>query len=298
MAPAGDESNPLGPALPLLQAAAELGGRAAEAGDPAGAYDLCAAAARLARRVRGLSEVADFRLERALDEAESLPDPADRAAAFRKAFDSLLPDAEPAPPPEQPLAAAQRFIELAISIGAPAYNLGDRKGCYEVYACTARMILATLAGTDAGQPRLRQALDECAALKDHDKQAWAMRHGFDAVLEMGGPAGPALAPGAVRQLLAMAIQIGAPAFNLGDSRGCFEVYACTARLLLNSPPVANEVKDHLRTALQEAAVLPDVARQAWVLRHAFDALLGTPADAADAVGAGEEEDEDADETQD
>ncbi len=281
MASAGDEPDLLGPALPFLLAAVELGDRAA-AGDPAGAHDLYACAARLARRVRGLSEVADFRLERALDEAEARSDPADRAAVLREAFDSLLPDGEPAPLPDGPLAVAQRFIEMAISIGAPAYNLGDRQGCYDVYSCTARMILAALPAPGPAQTRLREALDECATLAGPDKKAWAMRHGFDAVLGIGGASGPPLALGEVRQLLAMAIQIGAPAFNLGDSRGCYEVYACTARLLVHSATVPNEVKDRLRKALEEASVIPDVARQAWVMRHAFDAILG---------GTSEEEDE-------
>jgi hypothetical protein len=277
MASARDESNPLGPALPFLLAAVELGGRAITGGDALGAADLYACTARLARRVRGLSEVADFRLERALDESESDPAPAARAAVLRDAFDSLLPDSlEPEPLPDEPLTITQRLIELAISIGAPAYNLGDLQGCYDVYACTARMILATQTGPDDARTRLRQALDECAALDNPNKQAWAMRHGFDAVLAMGGGTGPALAPGDVRQLLAMAIGIGTPAFNLGDSRGCYDVYACTARLLLNSG-AADEVKEPLRKALQEACVLTDTARQAWVLRHAFDALLAAGA---------------------
>jgi hypothetical protein len=291
MASTGDETNPLGPALPLVLAAVDLGGRAAAAGDPAGAHDLYACAARLARKVRGLGEVADFRLERALDESESRSDPAAGADALRQAFESLLPDEAPADPlPDDPLAAAQRLIETAISIGAPAYNTGDKQGCYDVYSCTARMILATGTGPDAARERLRQALDECAALDDPDRQAWAMRHGFDAVLEMGGPAGAALAPREVRQLLAMAIQIGAPAFNLGDARGCYEVYACTARLLVNSAAVSGAVKDRLRTALEEACVVPDVAKQAWIMRHAFDAILGAKSDDTD-----DEADDDGDE---
>ncbi len=294
MASANDESTPLGPAVPLVLAAVELGGRAAAAGDPVGAHDLFACAVRLVRKVRGLSEVADFRLERALDEAESRSEPAERAAVLRDAFDSLLPDDEPEPVPDDPLTATARFIELAISIGAPAYNLGDRQGCYDVYSCTARMILATLTGPDSARTRLRQALDECATLDDPDQQAWAMRHGFDAVLGTTGAAGPALAPNEVRQLLARAISIGAPAFNLGDSRGCYEVYACTARLLVHSASVASEIKDNLRKALEESSVIPDVARQAWILRHAFDALLGgTPAEEGE-----EESDEAEDETED
>jgi hypothetical protein len=282
-----EEPGPLGPALPLILAAVDLGGRAAAAGDVAGAHDLYACAARLARKVRGVGEVADFRLERALDESESRPDPAAGADSLRRAFESLLPDEVPADPlPDDPLAAAQHLIGAAISIGAPAYNTGDHRGCYDVYSCTARMIVATGTGPDAARDRLRQALDECAGLDDLGRQAWAMRHGFDAVLEMGGPAGPGLAPAEVRRLLATAIQIGAPAYNLGDARGCYEVYACTARLLVHSAGVPGEVKDRLRQALEESCVVPDVAKQAWVLRHAFDAALGARPDDDDAEEEG------------
>ena len=207
------------------------------------------------------------------------PTPAEAAGVLHDAFESLLPEGEPEPGPADPLAAAQRFIQLAISIGAPAYNTDDRQGCYDVYSCTARMILATLDGADDALARLRAALDECATLGDPNRQAWAMRHGFDAVLEMSGATGPALAPSQVQQLVARAISIGAPAFDLGDTRGCYEVYACTARLLVNSLSVANDVKDRLRTALAEAAVIPEVDRQAWILRHAFDAVLGGSATA-------------------
>ncbi len=204
---------------------------------------------------------------------------------LRRAFESLLPDELLTTPlPDEPLAATQRLIEAAISIGAPAYNTGDHQGCFDVYSCTARMILATQTGPDAAQERLRKALDECAALDDPNRQAWAMRHGFDAVLAMGAT-GAAVAPREVLRLLAMAIQIGAPSFNLGDARGCYEVYACTARLLVNSAAVADEVKERLRTALAEASVVPDVSRQAWIMRYAFDALLGAKADA----GGGEDE---------
>ena len=265
-------SSSLGHALPLLSAALELGGRAAER-DPAGAYDLYACAARLARRVRGLGEVADFRLERALDESESRPDAAARADALRDGIDSLLPDGEAPDVPDDPLEAMQRFIELAISIGAPAYNLGDHQGCFDVYSCTARMILATVAGADAARVPLQQALDQSATHADCNKQAWAMRHGFDAVLGMGR-ASEAVPVGAVGPILNSAILIGAPAFDLGDCRGCYEIYACTARLLLHGENIDGEIKTRLAEALREACVVPDVARQAWILRRAFDSILG------------------------
>ena len=177
-------------------------------------------------------------------------------------------------PPPTPLAAAQSLIGQAISIGAPAYNTGDRQGCYDVYSCTARAILATVTGLpEAATGRLREGLDQAAKLDDPDAQAWAMRHAFDAVGDMGG-SGEGVPPQQLRVLLTMAIAIGAPAFNAGDHRGCFEVYSCAARLLANTPAAPDAMKEALRRALTEACVVPNVTRQAWIMRETFDALLG------------------------
>src|SRR4051812_36724905 len=98
-----DGPDPLGPARPLLTVAVRLGARAAGTGDHAGAYALLACAARLARKVRGLGEVADFRLERTLEEADGAADPAAQAAELRDGLEGLLGD-EPDPdsPPETP----------------------------------------------------------------------------------------------------------------------------------------------------------------------------------------------------
>ncbi len=79
-------------------------------------------------------------------------------------------------------------------------------------------------------------------------------------------------------LISMAISIGAPAFNAGDHRGCYEVYACTARLLVNSPATPDDVKAALRTALTDASTVLNVTRQAWIMREAFDGLLGAGAE--------------------
>ena len=78
----------------------------------------------------------------------------------------------------------------------------------------------------------------------------------------------------IRSYLAVAIQIGTAAYNHGDHRGCYEVYACTARLLLQAVEGAPQVKQKLRKALQECSTEVDVTRQAWVLRHTFDTVLG------------------------
>jgi hypothetical protein len=270
-----DAPDTLGPARPLLAAALDLGSRAADSDDPAGAYALLACAAKLARKVRGLGEIADFRIERALEAADGEADADAQFGELRTELDELLGEgADPQPLPDAPLAAAQALIGRAISIGAPAYNTGDHQGCFDVYSCTARAILATLPGLpDPAAGLLRDGLARADKLDDPDAQAWAMRHAFDAIGDLGGGGedGPARP---LRVLLSMAVALGAPAFNLGDHRGCYEVYACTARLLVNTPSTPAAAKTALARALVEAATVPNVSRQAWILREAFDALLG------------------------
>jgi hypothetical protein len=82
-----------------------------------------------------------------------------------------------------PLNVIRSYLALAIQIGAPAYNLGDHRGCYEVYACTARMLLQAVKGADEAKQKLKQALAECSTLPDVNQQAWVMRHAFDAILD-------------------------------------------------------------------------------------------------------------------
>ena len=270
-----DGPDPLGPARPILSVALRLGDRAAGAGDHAGAYGLFACAAKLARKVRGLSEVADFRLERAIEEAENAGESDAQAEELRAGLEALLEDEpDPEPLPDVPLAAAQSLIGQAISIGAPAYNTGDHQGCYDVYSCTARAILATVRELPAAAAeRLREGLDQSATLDDPDAQAWAMRHAFDAVGDMGGT-GASVPPQQLRVLLTMALALGVPALNAGDHRGCFEVCACAARLLVNTNATPEPMKDALRRALTDACVVPNVARQARIMHEAFEALLG------------------------
>jgi hypothetical protein len=278
-----DDRDPLGPARPLLATALRLGTKAADAGDPAGCYGLLACAARLARKVKGLGEVADFRHERALDDAENAGDTAEQADEMQSALDGLLgdEDEEEAGPAiiAEPLAAMQTYIGMAISIGAPAYNTGDHQGCFDVYSATARMILATIPkGPDEARAKLQAALDACAKLDDPNEQAWAMRHAFDAVGEMGDS--PALTTREVQLYLSLAIRLGAPAYNAGDHRGCYETYACAARFLVNAGGTPEPTKTVLRAALEQASTLQNVTKQAWVVREAFDSLL-PKADAPD-----------------
>lgn len=40
------------------------------------------------------------------------------------------------------------YLRMALQIGAQAYNLGDHRGAYEVYACTARLLRSGVQGSD------------------------------------------------------------------------------------------------------------------------------------------------------
>jgi hypothetical protein len=88
----------------------------------------------------------------------------------------------PSDEPANPVDAIRHYLSVAISIGAPSYNYGDQRGCYEVYATTARMLLQAIEGAEEQKKLLRQTLQRCATMVDVDQQAWAMRNTFDALL--------------------------------------------------------------------------------------------------------------------
>jgi hypothetical protein len=271
--PTDHEPDHLGPAKELLFTALALGKKALASGDAEGCYELCACAGRLARKLKGVSEIADFRLEQCLDHAGAETEPMTQANVMISAFGDLTDGEESAGPavPEDPLLAMKTYIEMAISIGAPAYNTGDHQGCFEVYACTARMLVSEVKGADAATAKLREALNACEESDEANERAWTMRHAFDAIGEMGNA--PNLTPQEVQLYLSLAIRIGAPAYNVGDHRGCYEVYACAARFLVNAASIPEDVKSTLRSALERASTVQNVGRQAWLLRIAFDSLL-------------------------
>lgn len=83
-------------------------------------------------------------------------------------------------------------VSRAISIGAPAYNAGDIKGCADTYAATAQSIV------DGLPDQLKTSLDECLeqinddrANVNDDAKAWALRRQFDAILDYSPPFLPA-----------------------------------------------------------------------------------------------------------
>lgn len=93
--------------------------------------------------------------------------------------------AETAPNLEQ----IKQQISRAISVGAPAYNAGDIKGCANTYAATAEIILGNL--PDQLRINLGKCLedmnDDDVGNMNDDARAWALRRQFDAILEYTPP---------------------------------------------------------------------------------------------------------------
>ena len=273
----------LGPARPLIGAALALGVAMLAADDARGAHEVYDCAARLVLAALPVAAPLHAATVAALEAAEFEPDPAARAATLQTLFLGAAGDRPADPddagdPPDDPdeggpLDRAHGVIGRAISLGAPAFNLGNHRGCCEVYAATARLVVAARTPAPVRE-RLERGLAESAAVADERKKAWVLRDALDDVLTLSaGRAKPRISVRDVRVLISMAVQIGAPAYNLGDHRGCYEVYATTARLILQVAPDAAREREVIRTALQTAAVVTDATEQAWVLRRAFDAIL-------------------------
>jgi prefoldin subunit 5 len=184
-------------------------------------------------------------------------------------------------------------ISAAIDFGAPAYNKGDHKGCYDRYRATGEKILENCSLKGVRQ-KLRSAVELANKQPSFTKQAWTMRHAFDAILrgdidtsdftdtdkkelakstradddddpaEMGYKK-------ACREISA-AISQGAPTFNEGDHEGCFNTYKQVAEKILKECTVAG-VKRELHSALETVSKQASATKRAWTLRHAFDAIL-------------------------
>ena len=260
-----------------LSIAQEIAGPAAKSGDLLGSCEVWECTLRmLVATVKGAKKLkADFR--KVMESPDGLVSTQSRLNTIRDVVQPLLDEYESAPhvtvSREQSLRYIREFINLAIEIGAPSYNAGDQRGCYEVYACTARLLLKIVGGAEEAKDRLKRALETCLSLHDPDQQAWAMRRGFDDVLA-GSFAGPVSdATPKMREYLSRAIQVGAPAYNAGDHHGCYQAYAATANLILETIPGSPQSKAVLREALRECESEGSASEQAWILRRAFDRLL-------------------------
>jgi hypothetical protein len=266
----------LGPARGIIITATRLGHAALDREDYRGAHEIFSCALRTILRGKLASPRLMEPMETALDQADIEPDARLRASILGDMVTELLGERldDPEDDEGEPIQRIQQVLAWAISLGAQAYNLGLHRGCYEVYAAAARMVAVRWPQPTPVHAQLKKAFDLAGAVPDESRKAWLMREAFDAILAMDPkPNRAKISHQEVRLLISMAIQIGAPAYNLGDRRGCYEIYAATARLLVRLTAEDDPQANLLRDVLQKAILEPDVTEQAWMLRRAFDAIL-------------------------
>ena len=182
-------------------------------------------------------------------------------------------------------------ISAAIDFGAPAYNKGDHKGCYERYREAGEKILENCSLKGVRQ-ELRSAIELADKQPSFTKQAWTMRHAFDAILcgdidtsdftdsdkeELAKSTGAddEPAPMGYKEAcleISAAISRGAPTYNEGDHSGCYSIYRQAAEKIVEHCSVA-VVQQKLRLALYLAEKQPSFTDRAWTMRHSFDAIL-------------------------
>ena len=102
--------------------------------------------------------------------------------------------------------------------------------------------------------------------------AFAERAGFRQALETGCPQLPR-----VEGIIGQALQIGVPIFNAGSPLGCYRIYEGAGyKLLYAIGAECPELGSFLRVALARTETEPNVTERAWILRSAFDLVLGKP----------------------
>ncbi|HRG96527.1 MAG TPA: serine/threonine-protein kinase [Polyangiaceae bacterium] len=281
--------------LAAIWAAIELGAPAYNAGDHARCYALyrqCVEAALSGQRTPPLGLAERARLLVAHEQAAAAPGPTRAAWTLRHAFDEL---ASAAPISALPVRdAVDAALDVFQAVAARTYALGraDVVAPLHVrFATLLRDAAAQLATRQAELPALDRALTAARASKG-DVVAAVLSETFErlrqpytpsiahslptAPTRLGPPA--AAISDLVRDAILRAIRHGVPAYNAGDHAGCAREYQLTADAVVGecardpgSAPVAawlGSVADRARVASPHDA--------AWMLRHAFDALLALP----------------------
>jgi serine protease Do len=190
-------------------------------------------------------------------------------------------------------------IQVAISVGAPAYNEGNHEGCYRAYASAAVAIDHEVKECAGPREALLAGVRKADKLVSFDDKAWAMRDAFDGVLDVielhDAPTGAALpaaparhvpshplrllddcSPADGRQIaraVDSAIGVGAPLYNQGNFEACFRVYEGAALAVQRQVNGCTGAKEALMAGVNEAGRRPGFVDKAWAMRDAFDGLL-------------------------
>ena len=114
----------------------------------------------------------------------ALPD----RAATRHAIDQMIAEYRSQRRPAT-LGLLHSAIQRSIEYGAPAFNLGDKEGCYRFYERTASSLIEAFGNSGATSraalqavEALRAALPRASGFDDADRKAWTMRFAFDRVI--------------------------------------------------------------------------------------------------------------------
>lgn len=74
-----------------------------------------------------------------------------------------------------------------------------------------------------------------------------------------------------------AISVGAPTYNDGNHAACFLIYKGAAyRIIYLHGSKCKQIKNILETALEKTDGNYNVTEKAWIMRMAFDQILGEP----------------------
>jgi hypothetical protein len=159
-------------------------------------------------------------------------------------------------------------LRKAIEEGAPLYNKNDIQGCYNVYARAAKAAAAMAPASSEEAEKLKTATFEAAKAKDANESAWIMRRCFDAILAQAKPEAKAGGTESLSDLLKRTIRQGAPMYDKGDQKGCYELYMEAAKYACEQEQLARSaVGQLLEQATDEAMPLGDAGdfdEAAWV----------------------------------
>ncbi|HTJ84862.1 MAG TPA: serine/threonine-protein kinase [Polyangiaceae bacterium] len=261
-------------------------------GDHAGCAALYRACAEdLSRRFPEPIAIA-ARLEAAMRRAATRQSPTEAAWDLRYAFDDLLL-ATPSTPSGTDEVADELGAFNSVAAVREAEGRLDLLGDYEI--AFARALSRKLAA-DPARRHLAQTLESAAQHGDQVGGGAAAIHAVEPLLSSlrarraGAPsivaplsaqpnalAAASPAKDDVKQRIARAIAVGAPAFNEGKPDACARLYREAAMdivAMCGQDPKSEPIATLMRKALGEAqGKTPNDA--AWVLRYAFDAVLAS-----------------------
>jgi hypothetical protein len=79
----------------------------------------------------------------------------------------------------------------------------------------------------------------------------------------------------IRIIIEEAISVGAPTYNEGNHLGCYKIYEGAAyKILYKYGSKCKDVRNTLETALEKAYGDYNATEKAWIMRMAFDQILG------------------------